>query len=67
MALFRVEQTVAVAVFSGISFSFYVFFIPFAGGRVLRFHIYAIFSPVVSYDFRLCIPNQLVLTVMGLY
>ncbi|KAG0593262.1 hypothetical protein KC19_1G316900 [Ceratodon purpureus] len=40
-------QTVAVAVFSGLSFSFYVFFIPFVGSSVLKFHIYAAFSPVV--------------------
>nr|XP_024383416.1 probable protein S-acyltransferase 22 isoform X2 [Physcomitrium patens]PNR49213.1 hypothetical protein PHYPA_011109 [Physcomitrium patens] len=39
--------TVAVAVFSGLSFSFYVFFIPFVGSSVLKFHIYAAFSPVV--------------------
>jgi len=43
-------QTVAVAVFAGISFSFYVFFIPFVGSNVLKFHIYAAFSPVVSDD-----------------
>ncbi|KAG0620407.1 hypothetical protein M758_4G213400 [Ceratodon purpureus] len=46
-------QTVAVAVFSGISFSFYVFFIPFVGNGVLKFHIYAIFSPVVLIVFFL--------------
>jgi len=40
-------QTVAVAVFAGLAFSFYVFFIPFVGNRILKFHIYAVFSPVV--------------------
>ncbi len=45
---FYVVQTVGIAVFTGLSFSFYVFFIPFVGSRVLKFHIYAAFSPVVS-------------------
>ncbi|CAK9858631.1 unnamed protein product [Sphagnum jensenii] len=40
-------QTVGIAVFTGLSFSFYVFFIPFVGTSVLKFHIYAAFSPVV--------------------
>lgn len=40
-------QTVAVAVFSGLSLSFYVFFIPFVGSSVMKFHVYAAFSPVV--------------------
>jgi hypothetical protein len=48
MATLMCKQTVAVAVFSGLSFSFYVFFIPFVGSSVLKFHIYAAFSPVVS-------------------
>jgi len=45
---FEFVQTVAVAVFAGLAFSFYVFFIPFVGNRILKFHIYAVFSPVVS-------------------
>lgn len=47
-------QTVAVAVFSGISLSFFVFFIPFVGSNVLKFHVYAIFSPVVSDNSKNC-------------
>jgi hypothetical protein len=45
-------QTVAIAVFAGLGFSFYLFFIPFVGSSILKFHIYAAFSPLVS---TLCI------------
>lgn len=40
-------QTVAIAVFAGLGFSFYLFFIPFVGSSILKFHIYAAFSPLV--------------------
>ncbi|KAL2653241.1 hypothetical protein R1flu_021369 [Riccia fluitans] len=40
-------QIVAVAVFSALAFSFYVFFVPFLGSNVLKFHVVAGFSPVV--------------------
>ncbi|KAL3685000.1 hypothetical protein R1sor_003022 [Riccia sorocarpa] len=40
-------QIVAVAVFSALAFSFYVFFIPFLGSDVLKYHVVAGFSPVV--------------------
>lgn len=41
-------QIVAVAVFSALAFSFYVFFVPFLGSNVLKFHVVAGFSPLVS-------------------
>ncbi|BBN00402.1 palmitoyltransferase ZDHHC1/11 [Marchantia polymorpha subsp. ruderalis] len=40
-------QIVAVAVFSALAFSFYVFFVPFLGSNVLKFHVVAGFSPLV--------------------
>jgi hypothetical protein len=49
MWLLCMEKTLAIDVFSGISFSrFYVFFIPFVENSILKFHIYTVFLPMVS-------------------
>jgi hypothetical protein len=40
-------QTVAIAVFCALAFSFYVFFAPFLGTKTLKFVIIGLFTPLV--------------------
>lgn len=40
---------VAMAVFAALAFSFYVFFVPFVGSTVVKYHVIVVFSPVVRF------------------
>jgi hypothetical protein len=41
-------QTVAIAVFATLAFSFYVFFAPFLGSRTAKYTIIGVYTPLVS-------------------
>lgn len=52
---FHPLQTVAIAVFCALAFSFYVFFAPFLGTKTLKFVIIGLFTPLVGAVFVLYI------------
>ncbi|KAG0585965.1 hypothetical protein KC19_2G052700 [Ceratodon purpureus] len=52
---FHPLQTVAIAVFCALAFSFYVFFAPFLGTETLKFVIIGLFTPLVGAVFILYI------------